>query len=130
MSNLVHVTLADVARAAGLSNGGASYALRAHPSIPSSTVEKVRRIAAELGYRPDMRISSLMATIRRSRPLSTRETIAFVWINTPKRLDKLPLHLQHYARIILQGAQQRAEQLGCGIEQFWLDDRDMRPRRL
>jgi LacI family transcriptional regulator len=130
MSSLVHVTLSDVARAAGLSNGGASYALRGHPSIPARTVQKVRRIAAELGYRPDMRISSLMATIRRSQPLSTRETIAFVWINTPKRLDKLPLHLQHYARIILRGAQQRADQLGCAIEQFWLDDRDMRPHRL
>lgn len=130
MARLAHVTLSDVARAAGLSNGGTSYALRGHPSIPAATVERVRRVAAQLGYKPDLRISSLMATIRRSRPLGTRDTIAFVWVNTPKRSDKLPVHLRHYIRIILEGARQRAEQLGCGLEEFWLDDFHLRPHRL
>ena len=130
MAQLSRVTLADVARAAGLSMGGTSYALRGHPSIPVLTVERVRRLAAEIGYKPDLRISSLMATIRRSRPLTSRETIAFVWINTPKRTDKLPVHLQHYVRVILQGAKQRADELGCVLEEFWLDEREMRPRRL
>lgn len=130
MAKIKRVTLADVARAAGLSNGGTSYALRGHPSIPPGTVEKVRRLAAELGYKPDLRISSLMATIRRSRPLTSRETLAFVWVNTPKKPDRLPVHLQHYVRIILEGARQRADQLGCDLEEFWLDERDMRPLRL
>lgn len=130
LAKIRHVTLADVARAAELSNGGASYALRGHPSIPAETVERVRRIAAEIGYRPDLRISSLMATIRRSRPLNSRETLAFLWVNTPKRTDKLPVHLQHYARIIRQGARDRADQLGCEVEEFWLDDKEMRPQRL
>jgi LacI family transcriptional regulator len=130
MAKLSRVTLADVARAAKLSTGGTSYALRGHPSIPPVTVEKVRRLAAEMGYKPDLRISSLMATIRRSRPLTSRETLAFVWINTPRKTDKLPVHLQHYVRVILQGAQQRADQLGCALEEFWLDEREMRPHRL
>jgi LacI family transcriptional regulator len=130
MAKLSRVTLADIARAAGLSNGGTSYALRGHPSIPPRTVEKVRRLAAKLGYKPDLRISSLMATIRRSRPLTSRETLAFIWVNTPKRTDKLPVHLQYYVRIILQGARQRADQLGCDLEEFWIDDKEMRPQRL
>jgi LacI family transcriptional regulator len=130
MTKLSRVTLADVARAAGLSLGGASYALRAHPSIPAQTVERVRRLADALGYRPDLRISSLMATIRSGRPLTARETLAFVWINTPKRTEKLPLHLQHYVRVILHGARARADQRGCDLEEFWLDERNLRPLRL
>lgn len=130
MAKLNRVNLADVARAAGLSKGGTSYALRGHPSIPPSTVERVRRLAADLGYKTDLRVSSLMATIRRSRPLTSRETLAFVWVNTPKKPDRLPVHLQHYVRIILQGARQRAEQLGCDLVEFWLNERDMRPLRL
>jgi LacI family transcriptional regulator len=88
MTKLIGVTLADVARAAGLSTGGASYALRGHPSIPAATVARVRQIAAKMDYRPDLRVSSLMATIRRSRPLAQRETLAFVWVNTPRKTAK------------------------------------------
>jgi LacI family transcriptional regulator len=130
MGKLASVNLTDVARAAGLSTGGVSYALRGHPSIPAATVERVRRVAVELGYRPDLRIRSLMATIRRGRPLAERETLALVWVNTPRKLAKLPLHLQQFAQSILQGASQRAGQLGCAIDQFWLDDYEMRPERL
>lgn len=130
MAKLSQVTLTDVARAAGLSVGGASYALRGHASIPGATVERVRRVAAELGYRPDSRISSLMATIRRRRPLVERETLAFVWINTPRRTEKLPAHLRYYAEEIVKGARARAVQLGCTLEEHWLDEREMRPNRL
>lgn len=130
MAKLMRVTLADVARAAGVSLAGASYALRADRSIPPGTVERVRRVAAELGYRPDLRVSSLMAAIRRGRAFKSRETLAFVWIDTPRRTDRLPIHLQHFVRVILASAQERAEQLGCTLEQFWLDERTMPVERL
>ncbi len=130
MSKLLGVTLADVARAAGLSTGGTSYALRGHPSIPVATVERVRQIAAKLDYRPDLRVSSLMATIRRSRPLAQRETLAFVWVNTPRRTEALPVHLQHYVKVVSEAARQRAEQLGSGIEEFWLGEGGLAPHRL
>lgn len=130
MPKLLGVTLADVARAAGLSTGGASYALRGHPSIPAATAARVREIAARMGYRPDLRVSSLMATIRRSRPLAQRESLAFVWINTPRRTENLPVHLQHYVKVISSAARQRAEQLGSGLEEFWLGERGLNPNRL
>lgn len=130
MPKLLGVTLADVARAAGLSIGGASYALRGHPSIPARTVERVRQVAAKMNYRPDLRVSSLMATIRRGRPLARPETLALVWVNTPKQTDTLPIHLQHYVQVLLQAARQRAEQLGSGIEEFWLGRDGLTPRRL
>jgi LacI family transcriptional regulator len=126
---MARVTLSAVARAAGLSTGGTSYALRGHPSIPADTVRRVREIAAKLGYRPDLRVSSLMAMIRNSRPVTSSETLGFIWINTPKRTERLPIHLQYYARVILAGAKKRAEELGCRIEEFWIDG-EMRPARL
>jgi LacI family transcriptional regulator len=130
MAHLMRVTLSDVARAAGLSIGGTSYALRGHPSIPPRTVQRVQRLAAELGYTPDLRISSLMATIRRRQPLPGRETLALVWIDTPRATEGLPVHLQHYIRVTGEAARRRALQLGCGLEEFWLGDGEMKPARL
>ena len=49
------ITLGDVARAAGVSTATVSMALNGKPGsrIPAATVEKVRRAARELGYRPN-----------------------------------------------------------------------------
>src|SRR5688500_14127368 len=101
-------TLKDVAAAAGMSVSGVSYALRGHPSIPVGTVERVRAIAAKLGYRADLRIASVMAHIRRQRLPRNREMLAFVWVSTPPG-QKFPAFHQHYLRTILAGAKARAE---------------------
>jgi LacI family transcriptional regulator len=122
-------TLKDLARAAGLSVSGASYAFRGHPSIPKATVERVRRLAAKIGYRPDLRISSLMAHIRRSQLPRDRENLAFVWVNVRKG-ERFARYHQHYLRMILTGARMRADQLGCGLSEFWLDEPGMTANRL
>ncbi|MEO7700051.1 MAG: LacI family DNA-binding transcriptional regulator [Opitutus sp.] len=122
-------TLKDVARVAGMSVSGVSYALRGHASIPAATVERVRRIAADVGYRPDLRVASVMAHIRRQRLPRDRETLAFVWVSTPPG-EKFPAYHQRYLRTILAGAKARAEQLGCTLTEFWLDEPGMTPRRL
>src|SRR5262249_35265590 len=125
-----HTTLADVAQAAGLSRAGASYALRGHPSIPAQTVARVRELAAALDYKPDLRIKSLMATIRRRHVPSRPEPLAFVWIQTPRQKEKMAPHLLHFAEANLAGARRRAGQLGCSLEEFWLDESEMKPERL
>ncbi|MDF9827852.1 LacI family transcriptional regulator [Ereboglobus sp. PH5-5] len=127
----MRVTIADVAKAAGLSASGTSYALRGHPSIPPATVARVRRVAEKLGYKPDLRISSLMANVRRGRGLGKGETIALVWMNTPKDLSKLPENWHQAGKNFLLGVTRRAEQVGCAVDQFWLSDKEgMRPERL
>ena len=130
MAQIKGVTIADVARAAGLSNGAVSFALRGDPRIPPATVERVRRVAERLGYRPDPRISSLMASIRRAKPLDRRETLALVWAETPRPLSRLPLNLRAFAETALRGIVARAEQLGCSVDQFWLGVDGMTPERL
>jgi len=49
------VTIADIARAAGVSPSTVSRALNNHAGIPESTRQQIQRIAAELNYRPDVR---------------------------------------------------------------------------
>ncbi|MDF9825964.1 LacI family transcriptional regulator [Ereboglobus sp. PH5-10] len=130
MSKLIKVTLTDVAKAAGLSIGGTSYALRGHPNISRATVERVRKVAAELGYKPDLRIKSLMANIRRGRRLEKGETLALVWINTPRELSGLATATREFAKNILLGVTRRAEQHGCALDQFRLFGDGLSPARL
>lgn len=123
-------TLRDVARAAKMSVSGVSYALRGHARIPAETVERVRRIAAQLGYRPDLRVRSLMAHIRRNRRPRDREALAFVWVSTARRREAFRPADRFYLETILRGARQRAEQLGCALTEFSLDEPAMEPARL
>lgn len=55
------VTLADVAKAAGVSKATASRALRDsdHPDVSAATREAVRRVAGELEYRPNATAQAL-----------------------------------------------------------------------
>jgi LacI family transcriptional regulator len=57
------VRLRDVASAAGFSVSAVSHALNGTGTINHGTAEKIRRIAADLSYRPDM----VAASLRRQR---------------------------------------------------------------
>lgn len=59
MAEKRRVKLAHVALAAGVSKGTASDALRDSSRVSQATKAKVRRVAAELGYTPDVRGRSL-----------------------------------------------------------------------
>ncbi|WP_130839315.1 LacI family DNA-binding transcriptional regulator [Corynebacterium neomassiliense] len=52
-------TLADVAAAAGVSRSTASLVLNGRPGPSAATVAKVRAVAEDLGYRPDVRARRL-----------------------------------------------------------------------
>ena len=53
------VTLRDVAQAAGVSTAAVSFALNDGPGVSGETRERVRRLAAELGYRPNVSARAL-----------------------------------------------------------------------
>lgn len=57
------VTIADIARETGVSRSTVSLVLRASPSIPARTQERVRAAIDRLGYRPNQ----LAAGLRRQR---------------------------------------------------------------
>lgn len=55
------------------------------------------------------------------------------WVRTrglPCPPSPLSVHLQHYIRVTGEAARQRALQLGCGLEEFWLGDGEMKAARL
>lgn len=90
----------------------------------------MRKLASAMGYQPDLRIRSLMSSIRRGRVPSRKEPLAFIWMRTPKNKGKLVPYVAHFSEAVLEGARRRARQLGCTMEEFWLDDGLMRPDRL
>ncbi|MFH8253262.1 LacI family DNA-binding transcriptional regulator [Microbacterium sp. B2969] len=53
------VTLSDVARAAGVGMATVSRAMGDHPDVSSSTRERIRAVAHELGYRPSVAARAL-----------------------------------------------------------------------
>ena len=52
-------TIADVARAAGVSKGLVSFALNNRPGVSPETRERILKVADELGWRPSLRARSL-----------------------------------------------------------------------
>lgn len=121
-----HVTLEEVAQTARVAKATVSYALRQHPKIPAATRERILAVATELGYRPNPRVSSLMAQVRQGTPLAEGERIAFVWMHTPRSVARR----DPFLRAVFAGAAQRAQQAGFGLEEFFTADPGMTDRRL
>lgn len=119
------VTLADVAAAAGCSLMTVSRALRGEGVVAEVTRDRVRKTAAQLGYRPDPEVSRLMGRLRASR-IAGAEAIAWItaeparegWRRSPA------------SATIFAGAEARAQRLGYRLESFWLRERNMSPARL
>lgn len=59
--NKAHVRLIDIAERLGLSSMSVSKALRGHADMAPETVERVKRVAAEMGYVPNHFARSLQA---------------------------------------------------------------------
>jgi DNA-binding LacI/PurR family transcriptional regulator len=115
-----------VAQRAGVALATASYALRNSPKISEETRLKVKEAAEFLGYRTNAAVARLMAELRRQGNPSDITTLAWVNCNTTRdAYTKTP-----WLRKWLTGAQKRADQLGYRLEEFWLNEKVMRPERL
>ena len=121
------VTLQDIARRAGVSKMTVSLALRGHPHAAVETRERLRRLAGEMGYRPNPLIAANMAQLRSGRRATFAGAIAFAGIGE-RPVRHAPPTTQS-ARIFA-GAQRRAEALGYRIEWFPMDDEALDGARL
>jgi LacI family transcriptional regulator len=117
-----HVTLKHIAAAAGVSLATTSYSLRNDPRIPRVTAARVQAVAKRLGYRPNPRVSALMAHIRQAQPVTVGERIAFLWIDAPPG--------ERPYRTMFDAAKERAIQLGYSLEEFWRSSPGVSARRL
>jgi len=116
----------DVARAAGVSRSTVSRALRNDPRLKPETCERVQTMAAELGYRPNPFVATLMADLQRKRQPSSSSTFAFVTAH-PSRdgwRRQNPSFVDYF-----EGARERAASQGYALETFWLREPGMTAER-
>lgn len=119
-------TMKDVAARAGVCVMTVSYALRGHSSISKKTTERVRQIAAEMGYTPHPFVSALIKEIRAGRKMKAPPVIAYVssyaersyWITNPVQ------------GLYYRGAKARCEELGFAFELYELSKFNMSGERL
>lgn len=108
------VTIEMIAERAGLSKMSVSRCLRGHPNNSPATRERVRKIAREMGYRPNPMVASLMADIR-SRQTQDRSTV--IGVLDDFEGDRPPLYESSWQEH-LNGMQRAAEELGYKLEVF------------
>ncbi|WP_269541174.1 LacI family DNA-binding transcriptional regulator [Cerasicoccus fimbriatus] len=108
-------TLQTIADIAGVSRNTVSCALRADPRISKKTQEKIRRIAEEIGYRPNPMVSALMQSLRQSHGSAKSANLGFV--HSFEDPDIWRCHL--YYRKLFEGAEQRANEMGYNLTPVW-----------
>jgi DNA-binding LacI/PurR family transcriptional regulator len=119
------VTLAEVARVAGVHKATAARALNRDPRITAETRQAVEAAAEKLGYKVNHLLSAWMSTRRRQVPVASA-TIAYV-TGHPTRHGWRPLASD--LPDFFPGALARAEQAGFKLEDFWLREKGMTPPR-
>jgi LacI family transcriptional regulator len=120
------VTLADIAKRAGVHVTTVSLALRNHPALAERTKLRLQALAEEMGYRPDPALSALSAYRQRVRLRKKPAPIAYVthW-DSRWGWKQAPAHEQFW-----EGASKKAEQLGYALEHFWLGEPHLTHHRL
>jgi DNA-binding LacI/PurR family transcriptional regulator len=115
----------QIADAAGVSRMAVSLALRNSPKISVATAERIRRIADELGYRPNPMVSALMTQLRQGRDSKKQSVLAYVTAFPTEEGWRRP------GRFIAfyEGALRRAGELGYTLEHWWLRRAGMTERR-
>jgi LacI family transcriptional regulator len=118
--------MADIARAAGVSRSTVSRALRDDATIPFERCSQIKRVAEQLGYRPNPLVSTLMAQLHRQRRSGDPDRIA--WIDLWPPNDPPPA--VSMMKPLLVGAMARANQLGYHIEVHRAGLEPLQPSRL
>lgn len=108
-----------LAKIAGVHHTTVSMALRGHPEISPETRDRIRRLAEELGYRPDPMLRALNAYSQTQRQPVFHGVIA--WINAWTGRNAHPGIFRTGAfRHFYAHASRHAERLGYRLEEFVL----------
>ncbi|WP_418276303.1 LacI family DNA-binding transcriptional regulator [Isoptericola jiangsuensis] len=86
---MARITIADIARRAGVSTGAVSYALNDRPGVSAQTREKILAIAAELGWQPSQAARALSG--------ARSETIGLILARPPQTLGVESFYMQFVA---------------------------------
>ena len=121
-----HVSMRDIARAAGVSVSAVSLAFKNSPKISPERRADLIALAQKMGYQRDPRITELMEHLRSARPQRAISRIAVVIPELTRE------QLAHYPPILglIDGIQSIATVAGFGVEFFYLADPGMTLRRI
>jgi LacI family transcriptional regulator len=124
VSALQKSSLRDIARAAGVSVMSVSRALRNQPGLSENTRQKILLTAKRHEYKPNPFVSTLMAHVRRQKPVGYHATLAYVVPSVPD-FEAAFGYQKFFA-----GATKRAASLGYRTELFGFAEANSNPRRL
>lgn len=116
------VTLSDIAARAGVTKMTVSLALRGQGRLPAATRERIRGLAAEMGYEPDPALRALNTHKQQLKPVDKGEFIAFL-VDGPERE---PWKTQKFVSAYKIGIEAGVRQLGYRLKDFWAGDRPKR----
>ena len=108
----IRITLKMIAARAGVHITTVSLALKDHPSLPETTRQRIKDLAAEMGYVRDPLLSALVAYRTNNRLAVKQGVLAWVdvWPTPGGAREAYPE--------LWQGAFERAEKLGWKLEAF------------
>ncbi|HLP02832.1 MAG TPA: PAS domain-containing protein [Opitutaceae bacterium] len=115
-------TMSTIAKALGVSAATVSMALRQHPRISAAMQARVRRVAEQLGYRPDPRLRRAMALLRKGGKATFQSTVCA--LADPESFRS------PYVETMVAAARERADRLGYGFTLELLDRRKLDGARL
>lgn len=88
---MARITIADIARRAGVSTGAVSYALNDRPGVSAQTRERILAIAAEMGWQPSQAARALSG--------ARTETIGLILARAPETLGFESFYMQFVAGV-------------------------------
>lgn len=118
-------SLSDIAARAGVSRMTVSLALRNSPRILPETTRRIQKLARQLGYAPDPRMSAMMAQVR---DVKKKEFQPLAWINANANQNAFSAY--QWLSPYMEGARERCLELGYKIDEFWLREEGMTEKRL
>lgn len=119
-------SMSDIARATGLGRSTVSMALRNHPGVAVATRERVLKVAAELGYRPNPLISLLMSRLHEEK--SSRHDTVLAVIN--ERAANWSWRYYPMFQTMWAGIEEQARRRGYMVEEFLVGAHGLAPARL
>jgi LacI family transcriptional regulator len=119
------VSLRQIAEQAGVSRMTVSCALRNSPRVKPETAIRIWRLAQELGYSPDPKMTEAMARVRGAKK---KELQPLAWINAQG--DKNAYRNYKWLSPYMEGARERCAELGYRVDEFWLKEPGMTESRL
>jgi len=115
MKNSESVCLRDIAEKAGVSRMTVSKALRGVTGVSPATRDRIRKLAEEMGYKPNPQVAKAMSAVAQTGHGDDGARLAFLTSHSTENAWK---DLGHIKRCF-DGAYQRGKEYGYELTPYW-----------